>query len=177
MRLSEWRAAAPHRESMSTKVLAVVEPIVGALGGGADPESWVAWGDDPASRYTVLVPTPAGLIIAAVRVNIPMEGPRASGKLVRWNRVQVGELGMETQGPHRLLSFQVEGTVLRGVDAEADGVAAFALLLFAGMDGRLVPAAQATRGAGAERAARGAKFVPKASTAEPGKAARGRSAG
>ena len=41
-----------------------------------------------ASRYMILVPTPAGLLQVHVRVNVPQEGPRASGKLVRWNRVQ-----------------------------------------------------------------------------------------
>ena len=50
----------------------------------------------------------AGLVQVNVRVNVPGEGPRTTGKLVRWHRVQVGELSVEIQGGHRLLTFQVE---------------------------------------------------------------------
>jgi hypothetical protein len=139
MRLSEWRAAAPTRESMTLKVLAVVEPVLSALGAERDPFSWVAWGDDPSVRYTVLVPGVGGLIVCHVRVNIPGEGPRASAKLTRWPRVQLGELAIETQSGHRLVSFQVDQYVLRGVDAEADRIANFALALFAAVDGRPMP--------------------------------------
>ena len=72
-----------------------------------------------------------------MRVNAP-GGPRASAKLVRWARVQVGELGVETQGGHRILSFSVEGVIfLQGVDAEADRIAAFALGLVSAIDGRV----------------------------------------
>lgn len=142
MRLSEWRAGAPAREAMTAKVLAVVEPVLSALGAGRDADCWVAWGDEPAARYSILAPAAAGLIVCHVRVNLPQEGPRASAKLVRWNRVQLGELGVETQGAHRLLSFQVEGHVLRGVDAEADAIAAFALLLMSATDGRPLPEAR-----------------------------------
>ena len=38
--------------------------------------------------------TPAGLVQAVVRVMVPQEGPRASGKIIRWNRVQTGELAL-----------------------------------------------------------------------------------
>ncbi|HEV7809512.1 MAG TPA: hypothetical protein VGO64_02845 [Candidatus Limnocylindrales bacterium] len=136
MRLSEWRASAPHKDAASSKVAAVVDPILAAFGAERDPQCWVAWGEEPASRYSILVPTDAGLVVCFVRVNVPGEGPRASTKLIRWNRVSVGELGLETQAGHRLLSFQVEGTILRGVDAEADRVAAFALRIIAAIDGR-----------------------------------------
>ncbi|HEU0236510.1 MAG TPA: hypothetical protein VFR14_08730 [Candidatus Limnocylindrales bacterium] len=136
MRLSEWRAGAPAREAMTAKVLGVVEPVLAAFGASRDTDCWVAWGDEPAVRYPILAPVAAGLVVCHVRVNLPQEGPRASAKLVRWNRVQLGELGIETQGTHRLLSFQVEGHVLRGVDAEADAIAAFALILMAATDGR-----------------------------------------
>jgi hypothetical protein len=80
------------------------------------------------------------LLLIAVRVNVPQEGPRASAKLVRWNRVQTGELAIEYFGGHRLLSFQVEGQILPGTDDEADAIAGFALELFAAMDGRPAPA-------------------------------------
>lgn len=137
MRLSEWRRRAPAREAMTTKVLAVVEPVLAAFGAGGDAECWVAWGEEPANRYTILAIAPAGLVTCHVRVSLPQEGPRASAKLARWNRVQLGELAIETQGSHRLLSFQVESQVLRGSDAQADAIAAFAIRLIAAVDGRL----------------------------------------
>ena len=139
MRLSEWRASAPHKDAATSKVAAVIDPVIAAFGAERDPHCWVAWGEEPAARYTILVPTDTGLVVCFVRVNVPGEGPRASTKLVRWNRVSVGELGVETQSGHRLLSFQVEGQVLRGVDAEADRVAAFALRVIAAVDGRPLP--------------------------------------
>lgn len=139
MRLGEWRAAAPARDALGTKVLAVVTPVLTALGADADPHAWVTWGDDPSSRYTVLVPTPPGLIVAHVRVNVAGEGPRASAKLVRWSRVQVGELAVETQGGHRMISFQVESILLRGADDLADRIGSFALALLGAIDGRPLP--------------------------------------
>jgi hypothetical protein len=149
MRLSEWRAVAPKKESVPAKVNAVVDPVLASFGVGPDPECWVAWGDEPAQRYSILIPTAAGLAVCYVRVNVPGEGARAAAKLIRWPRVQLGELAIETQGGHRLLSFQVEQLVLRGADNEADRIAAFALELFAAVDGRPPPerkAAGASRG-------------------------------
>ena len=139
MRLSGWRSGAPRRESLGPKVVAAIEPVLGALGAQADPDCWIAWGDDPEQRYVVFVPTAAGLIVCHVRVNVPGEGPRASAKLVRWPRVQVGELSIDTQAGHRLLTTQLEGQVLRGVDAEADRVAMFILSIVAAQDGRPAP--------------------------------------
>ncbi len=146
MRLSDWRGRTPHRDSMTSRVIGVIEPVITAMGADRDPSCWVAWGDDPASRYILLIPTDAGLLQVHVRVNVPQEGPRASGKLIRWNRVQTGELAMEVAGGHRLLSFQVEGQVLKGSDADADAIAGFALDLFAAVDGRMAsrPAASST---------------------------------
>jgi len=141
MRLSEWRKRAPAKDSVSPKVQAIVDPALVMLGAGSDPDCWVVWGDDPAVRYMVLAPSQGGLVQLNVRVNVPGEGPRASGKVVRWNRVQLGELGVEMQGGHRLISFQVESQVLNGVDASADAIAAFAQVLFASVDGRAVPVA------------------------------------
>lgn len=136
MRLSEWRQRAPFKDSASAKVMAVVEQAVVVLGADRDPACWVAWGDDPNVRYLVLVPTPPGLLQINVRVNVPGEGPRAGGKLVRWSRVQLGELAVEIQGGHRLVTFQVETQVLNGVDGDADRISAFAQSLFAAADGR-----------------------------------------
>lgn len=145
MRFSEWRAKAPFKESVSPKVLAVVEPALNLLGADADPECWVAWGDDPASRYTLFAPTAGGLAQVIVRVNVPGEGPRATGKMVRWSRVQLGELAVEMQGGHRLVTFQVEAQVLNGADAVADAISNFAQGLFAAVDGRPAPPGRPTR--------------------------------
>ncbi len=165
MRLSEWRAAAPKKEAVTAKVAAVVDPILEALGAGPDPHSWVAWGDEPASRFTIFVPTDPGLISCFVRVNVPGEGARATTKLVRWNRVSIGELAVETQAGHRLLSFQLESQVLRGVDVEADHVAAFALRVIAAIDGRPLPPVE-ERGAGRRPAGK-----PSPGTTAPGRTA------
>jgi hypothetical protein len=155
MRLSDWRASPPTRESMTLKVLAVVEPVLTAMGAEKDPSCWVVWGDDPAIRYTILVPTPSGLVTCGVRVNIPGEGPRASAKLVRWNRVQLGELAVETQAGHRVTTFQVEQHVLRGADAAAERIAGFAMALFAAVDGRPTPNVRAARSRRPGKAAAG----------------------
>lgn len=136
MRLSEWRQAAPFKDSASPKVMTVIEQALVALGAEGDPECWVAWGENPRVRYLVFVPTPPGLLQIQVRVYVPGEGPRAGGKLVRWNRVQLGELGVEIQGGHRLVTFQVEAQVLNGVDAVAERIGVFAQSLFAAVDGR-----------------------------------------
>jgi hypothetical protein len=134
MRLSEWPERAPNKSSMTPKVLAVLEPVLTSLGAEPDPSCWVAWGDDPAARYTVLAATPAGLIQAVVRVNVPQEGPRAGGKLIRWNRVQTGELSVEIAAGHRHISFQCENVVFRGSDDDADAISAFALEVYSAID-------------------------------------------
>ena len=122
------------------KVLSVVDDALAGLGADPDPECWVVWGDDPSSRYALLVPTPSGLVVVNVRVSVPGEGPRAGGKVVRWPRVQLGELAVEIQGGHRLVTFQVETHVLNGADAAADAIAVFAQSIFAAVDGRPAPA-------------------------------------
>lgn len=136
MRFSEWRDRAPNKESLGPKVVAILEPILHILGADADASCWIVWGEDPASRYLVFAISDAGLIQANVRVNVPQEGPRASGKLIRWNRVQTGELAIEMVDGHHLIGFQLEGQVLRASDAEADEIGAFALEIFAAIDGR-----------------------------------------
>ncbi len=146
MRLSGWRARAPSRDSVAPKVFEVVEAALSALGAEPDPECWIAWGDDPATRYLVLSPTPAGLIQVNVRVNAPGEGPRAGGKVIRWNRVQLGELGVELVGGHRLVTFQIDAIVLNGSDDVADDISAFAQVLMAAVDGRPLPAAPTRSG-------------------------------
>ncbi len=139
MRLSDWRATAKPREALGPKVADVLQSALGTLGAEDDPHVWIAWGDDPGSRYTVFVPTPPGMIVAAVRVNVPQEGPRVSAKLVRWSKVQPGELAIEAQAGHRILSFQLEQQVMKGIDDEAGAVARFILVVLAAIDGRPWP--------------------------------------
>ncbi len=136
MRLSEWSEHAPHPGSLTPKVMATIVPVLTSLGASEDPSCWIAWGDDPALRYVVLAPTSGGLAQIHVRVNVPQEGPRSSGKLVRWNRISIGELSVEVVGDHRLVGFQVENVVMRGTDHEGDAIAAFALEVLAAVDGR-----------------------------------------
>lgn len=169
MRLSEWRTKAPHKESVAPAVMAVIEQALAALGAERDPECWVAWGDDPAIRYLLLIPTAGGLVQVNVRVAVPGEGPRASGKVIRWNRLQLGELAVEIQGGHRLVTFQVETFVLNGADATADGISGFAQALFAAVDGRPPAAATST----APRPGSAPKRTSAARTAAKGTAAKG----
>ena len=166
MRLSQWRGEAPTREAMSQKVLAVVTPVLSDLGAPGDPECWVYWGEDPGVRYSILAPTLRGLAQCHVRVNVPGEGPRSSGKVVRWPRVQIGELSVEVTQGHRLVTSQVEGLVLRGVDDEGDRVAAFILALYDAMDGRQIVAAATKRPikGGRPAARRPSRSVPPAAS-------------
>ena len=135
MRLSEWRKSAPTKESLSNRVVAILKPVLEDLGAEADAECWVAWGDDPEMRYSVLAPTVAGLVTVAVRLSGP-DGPRATAKLVRWSKLSVSELGIEASGGHRIVAVQVETLVLKGVDDEADRICEFVRGLIAGIDGR-----------------------------------------
>lgn len=170
MRLSEWRASSPSKEAGGAKVAATVDPVLRSLGAEQDPECWVAWGEEPAVRYTIFVPTAAGLVTTYVRVNIPGEGPRATGKLIRWGRLQLGELFMETQSGHRILSFQVEQQVLQGSDDTADRIARFGLQLLAAVDGRtLPPEAPSKRGATKKPTRAAAATKPKSTKATSGR--------
>ncbi len=136
MRLSEWRKAAPTRDSMNNRVLAVLHPVLADLGADPDPECWVVWGDDPGFRYSVLVPTLPGVISVAIRLSGPEEGPRVTAKLIRWSKLSISELGVEASGGHRIVAVQVEGQVLKGMDEEADRICEFVRGLLAGIDGR-----------------------------------------
>ncbi len=138
MLLSSWWADGTHAAAMTPKVEALLTPALVDLGASPDPECWITWGDEP-TRWSMLVPTPAGLAMIHVRVNVPQEGPRVAGKLVRWNRVQVGDYSLESHGGHRMLSFQIESQVLHVVDDECERLAAFIAVLLAALDGRPAP--------------------------------------
>ena len=168
MRWSEWRAKAPFKDSVAPKVVAVVGSA--ALGAEPDPSCWVIWGDVPNVRYLILTPTVSGLAQVNVRVAVAGEGPRAGGKIVRWSRVHIGELGVEIQAGHRLVTLQVETFVLSGADLSADAIAAFAQTLFAAVDGRPMPDAGKAKKARPGRAGAAAKSTARAkpgTTAKP----------
>jgi hypothetical protein len=137
MRLSEWRKAAPKEGVLDDSVLAIVNPVLADLGAEPDPECWVAWGEDPDVRYSLLSPTPAGLITLAIRFTTQEDGVRVIAKLVRWSKVSVSELGVEAGGGHRIVAVQVENIVLKGIDNEADQICEFVRGLIAGVDDRL----------------------------------------
>jgi len=143
MRLSDWRATAPGHRVMTAKVAAAYEPALAVLGAPVDPVAFVAWGDDPDTRYTILAASDGGLVIVNVRVNVPQEGPRAAGKLIRWSRVQIGELAVEAHHGHRYLTAQVEGYILQGVDDSADQIGAWVAHVFARIDERVSDGAAA----------------------------------
>lgn len=145
MRLSGWRKAAPFKDSMAPNVLTTIDSALLAMGAELDPECYILWGDDPAARYLIFVPTASGLVHVNVRVAVPGEGPRAGAKVVRWSRVQLGELAVEIQGGHRLVTFQVEMQMLNRADVVADQIAAFAQALFAAVDGRPIPVVPAAK--------------------------------
>ncbi len=186
MRLSDWRKAAPFKESMAPNVLATIDNALHAMGAERDPECYILWGDDPAARYLIFVPTPSGLVHINVRVAVPGEGPRAGAKVVRWSRVQLGELAVEIQGGHRLVTFQVEMQMLNGADTVADQIAGFAQALFAAVDGRPIPTSPAPRrvsaksvsssstGGASAKAAKAAKTMKASKTAGSAGASRAR---
>jgi hypothetical protein len=137
MRLSEWRAAAPKEGVLDDAVAAVIGPILADLGAEPDPECWVAWGDEPQTRYSLLAPTMTGLITMAVRFTTQEDGPRVIAKLVRWSKVAVSELSIDAGGGHRMVAVQVENQVLKGMDEEADRICRFVRIVIAGVDDRL----------------------------------------
>jgi hypothetical protein len=171
MRLSEWRENAPLAEAASDAVMAVVEPLLVDLGAAADAECWVAWGEDPGMKYSILAPTLAGLITVVVRPLGSLEGPRAVAKLIRWSKLAVSELSIESAGGHRIVAVQVEAHVLKGVDDEADRICEFVRGLVAGVENRVpqlqpvvasgfVPVVAAPVSAGAATAAAGPSAAP-----------------
>jgi hypothetical protein len=137
MRLSDWRKTAPHKECLSTKVLAVLRTVLVDLGADEDPECWVAWGEDAETRYSVLVPATAGVIYVAVRLTGSEEGPRATARLIRWSKLTVSELSVDAAGSHRIVAVQVESLVLKGTDDEADRICEFVRGLIASVDNRI----------------------------------------
>lgn len=137
MRLSEWQKTPQGDKVMTAKVAAAYEPALRGVGASRDPMAYVVWGDDLGVRYTIFAATDAGLGVCNVRVNVPQEGPRAVAKLIRWQRVTIGDLNVEAHHGHRYVTVHVEGTVLQGVDDAADAITAWIAHLFARIDGRV----------------------------------------
>ena len=137
MRLSEWRTTPLGQKVMSDKVAAAYEPALAVLGVPPDPVTHVVWGDEPDIRYQILAASDAGLVFVHVRVNVPQEGPRASAKLVRWNRLVLGETSAEAHHGHRFVTGQIETVVIKGADETADEVGAFLAHVLARIDGRV----------------------------------------
>ena len=161
MRLSGWRKTAPTNESMGDDVVAMLKPVLVDLGAGPDPNCWVVWGDDPRLRYSVLVPTLAGMVFASVRTSGPEGGPRATAKLVRWSKLAVSDLSLESSGGHRIVAVQVESLVLKGIDDEADRICEFVRGLIAETDDRHAPPTPIAVAQGAP-AGRGVAVLPEA---------------
>ncbi len=170
MRLSGWRRTAPTVGSMTADVLAMLEPVLADLGAEADPTCWVVWGEDPEVRYSILVPTIAGLITAAIRTAPQGGTPRATAKLVRWPKLSVSELNLESSGGHRIVAVQVETLFLKGVDEEADRICEFVRDLIAEVDDRHAPQAPIAYLAAAAAEASAAP-APAAAPAAPAAAA------
>jgi hypothetical protein len=126
---------------MTADVLAMLKPVLADFGAEADPPCWVVWGEDPEARYSILVPTIAGLITAAIRTANQGGTPRATAKLVRWPKLSVSELNLESSGGHRIVAVQVETLFLKGVDEEADRICEFVRDLMAEVDDRHAPQA------------------------------------
>lgn len=125
-----------------TRVIAAVGAVLGTLGADPDGECWVVWGNDAMIKWSMFMPTPAGLVALSVRP-VSQDGPRVSGKVVRWSRLQVGEFSVEYQAGHRVVGVSVEGVVLQGADAEADEIGAFLNTIYAAIDGRAATSAAA----------------------------------
>lgn len=151
MRVSDWQATLRGQKLMTGKVAVAYESALALFGEGLDTEAFVAWGDDPEVHYSLLVIGEAGLIIVVVRVNVPLEGPRASAKVVRWGRVAIGELAVEVQRGHKQATAQIDSYILKGVDDEADRIGAFVGNVLMHIDGRRAPAGAADDSAGMEQ--------------------------
>ncbi len=139
MRLSSWRTKAPGKGGINPKVIETVGSILAALGAEPDPHCWVTWGDETGGRWSLIAPCEQGMAVVNIRAGGLDDGSRVGGRLVRWSKVQVGELAAEAERGHRLVMFQVEGQPIRGTDDNAADVAAFARLTLAGLEGRPLP--------------------------------------
>ena len=159
MRLSDWQASLRGQKLMTGKVATAYESALALFGEGPDSEAFVAWGDDPDVHYSLLVVGDAGLIVVVVRVNVPLEGPRASAKVVRWGRVAIGELAVEVQKGHKQATAQIDSYILKGVDEEADRIGGFVGHVLMRIDGRSAPAEAYTATAPASGQKKNARSV------------------
>jgi hypothetical protein len=178
MRLSEWRRTERGQKLLTGRVASALGPALAGLGTADDPEAFVVWGDDPQTRFTVMAAADAGLALIHVRVNVPQEGPRASGKLIRWQRVTLNDLTAEAHHDHRYVTIQIENSILQGVDADADAISDWARHVFARIDGRVSPepaGSDGGAGTGARSTTRrGGSATKRAVSATKARAAAGR---
>ncbi len=123
MRFDDWRATPEGERHLTERLVALIDPVSRVLGVGTETACHVVWGDQPPARFQVLLATEAGLAVLNVRVNVPQEGPRISGRLVRWGRVQAGEVTIEAHSGHAQVSAQFEGQVLQGLDTAGERIA------------------------------------------------------
>ena len=146
MRLSGWRARAPHKDCD------LAPGPVGRRGGAPDarrrlrtPNAGSPGATIPASGTSSSRRRPAGWSSSTSgstsRARVRAPAARSSAG----TGSSSASSGVEIQGGHRLVAFQVESQVLNGVDVVADDIAAFAQALFAAVDGRPVPASRAGR--------------------------------
>jgi hypothetical protein len=134
MRFAEWRDGPEGRQRLPEKVIFLIETVTQTLGADGEVSCYVVRGDQPDSRFQVLAATSAGLMALNVRVNLPQEGPRVSGRLVRWGRVQAGEVAIEGHGGHVQVSAQFEGAVLQGLDSAAREIAVWMTEVYRNLD-------------------------------------------
>jgi hypothetical protein len=135
MRFADWQATPEGSRYLSDRLVKLIESAAHTLGARDATPCYVAWGEQPEARFQVMLSTDGGLAIFSVRANVPQEGPRLSGRLVRWARVQVGELTFEAHSGHVQVSAQFEGQVLLGLDAAGERIAEWMTEVYRRVDG------------------------------------------
>ncbi|MGC8634130.1 MAG: hypothetical protein ACP5VP_05630 [Candidatus Limnocylindrales bacterium] len=135
MRFADWQATPEGSRYLTDRLVPLIESAARTLGAHDATPCYVAWGDQPEARFQVMLSTDGGLGIFNVRVSVPQEGPRLSGRLVRWARVQAGEVTFEAHSGHIQVSAQFEGQVLLGLDEAGERIAEWMTEVYRRVDG------------------------------------------
>ena len=135
MQFSDWCETDEGRRRIPEPLVTLIGNAMRTLGVPLDAPAHVIWGDQPGQRFMVMLACDAGLAILGVRPSTPQEGPRVSGRLLRWSRVQVGELAIEAHHGHVQASAQMEGQVLQGLDAAGAQVAGWMAEVYRRVEG------------------------------------------